>query len=47
MIEYFKSGNAAPLYPDESTISDFVPDKEGEEYFLVQDFFLRQLGRAL
>ncbi len=33
---YFKSGNAAPLYPDDSKIGNFIPDKEGQEFFLDQ-----------
>lgn len=33
-LEYFKNGDPAPLYPDSATISEFVPDREGEEYFL-------------
>lgn len=33
---YFKSGNAAPLYPDETKIDDFIPDKEGQKFFLEQ-----------
>lgn len=35
-LDYFKSGNAAPLYPDPDNIDDFVPDREGEKYFLEQ-----------
>lgn len=35
-LEYFKSENPVPLYPDQSKISEFVPDKEGEEFFLSQ-----------
>ncbi len=33
---YFKSGNTAPLYPDETKIDDFIPDKEGQKFFLEQ-----------
>ncbi len=35
-MEYFKSGNAAPLYPDENKISESIPDREGEKFFLDQ-----------
>lgn len=35
-LEYFKSGNSAPLYPDEKTVDDFIPDKDGEKFFLEQ-----------
>ena len=35
-LDYFKSGNAAPLYPDPTTIDSFVPDKEGQKFFLEQ-----------
>ena len=35
-LKYFKSPNAAPLFPDENTISDKVPDKEGQKFFLSQ-----------
>ncbi|HBG66884.1 MAG TPA: glycosyl hydrolase family 3 [Treponema sp.] len=35
-LRYFKSGNAAPLYPDESQISSLIPDKEGQQFFLGQ-----------
>ena len=37
-LEYFKSDNAAPLYPDpsQSNIDKQVPDKEGELFFLEQ-----------
>lgn len=35
-LEYFKSENPAPLYPDPDTIDLFVPDKEGEKFFLEQ-----------
>lgn len=35
-LEYFKSGNAAPLYPNPATISQFIPDKEGDKFFLQQ-----------
>lgn len=35
-LEYFKSDNAAPLFPDSSKVNDSVPDREGEEFFLAQ-----------
>ena len=35
-LEYFKSRNAAPLYPDPATIDNYIPDREGEKFFLEQ-----------
>lgn len=35
-LEYFKGGNAAPLYPDASDIDAAIPDKEGDKFFLEQ-----------
>lgn len=35
-LEYFKGGNAAPLYPDARSISKFIPDRDGERFFLQQ-----------
>ena len=35
-LDYFKSGNAAPLYPDPNTIDSHIPDREGEKFFLEQ-----------
>lgn len=35
-LKYFKSGNAAPLYPDVNTISQHIPDREGQQFFLTQ-----------
>lgn len=35
-LDYFKSGNAAPLYPDADTISKNIPDRDGEHFFLEQ-----------
>ena len=35
-LEYFKSENHAPLYPDENTIYEFIPDRDGEKFFLEQ-----------
>lgn len=35
-LVYFKSGNAAPLYPDTATLSEKIPDKDGQRFFLSQ-----------
>lgn len=35
-LEYFKGGNAAPLYPNAAEISKYIPDKEGDKFFLQQ-----------
>lgn len=35
-LDYFKGPSPAPLFPDESTISQFIPDREGEQFFLEQ-----------
>lgn len=35
-LVYFKSGNAAPLYPDENKIHEDIPDREGRKFFLEQ-----------
>jgi beta-N-acetylhexosaminidase len=35
-LQYFKSENAAPLYPDDTKIYDSIPDKDGEKFFLEQ-----------
>lgn len=35
-LEYFKSGNAAPLYPDENSVDSAIPDPEGQKFFLEQ-----------
>ena len=35
-LDYFKGGNAAPLYPDAADADRAIPDKEGEKYFLEQ-----------
>ncbi len=35
-LEYFKGENIAPLYPDASSISKFIPDREGDKFFLQQ-----------
>ncbi|MBO4320242.1 MAG: glycoside hydrolase family 3 protein, partial [Treponema sp.] len=35
-LNYFKGGNAAPLYPDAATIYESIPDKEGQKFFMDQ-----------
>ena len=35
-LDYFKSGNAAPLHPDSSSIDSYIPDPEGDKFFLEQ-----------
>lgn len=35
-LAYFKGGNAAPLYPNPATVSQYVPDREGQRFFLSQ-----------
>lgn len=35
-LNYFKGGNYAPLYPDESKIDSLIPDREGQQFFLEQ-----------
>jgi beta-N-acetylhexosaminidase len=35
-LDYFKSSNHAPLYPDTATISEHIPDKDGQKFFLEQ-----------
>ena len=35
-LVYFKSENAAPLFPDEGKIYESIPDKEGQKFFLEQ-----------
>lgn len=35
-LNYFKSRNAAPLYPEIETLHEKVPDKEGQKFFLAQ-----------
>ncbi len=35
-LDYFKGASPAPLFPDENTIGQFIPDKEGEQFFLEQ-----------
>lgn len=35
-LNYFRSPEAAPLYPDVATLKDKVPDREGQKFFLSQ-----------
>lgn len=35
-LKYFKSDNHAPLFPDEKTIYNYIPDKEGQAFFSEQ-----------
>lgn len=35
-LEYFKGGNAAPLFPDQTQVDAAIPDAEGEKFFLEQ-----------
>ncbi len=35
-LDYFKGKNPAPLNPDPSAISNFIPDKDGQKFFLEQ-----------
>lgn len=35
-LDYFKGGNAAPLYPDINSISKAIPDRDGQKFFLEQ-----------
>jgi len=35
-LEYFKSGNSAPLNPNAQSLDKAIPDKEGEAFFLEQ-----------
>ncbi|AEB13746.1 glycoside hydrolase family 3 protein [Treponema succinifaciens] len=35
-LNYFKSENHAPLYPDENSIFEHIPDKDGQKFFLEQ-----------
>lgn len=35
-LNYFKSDNCAPLYPDVTKLSEQIPDKEGQKFFLSQ-----------
>ena len=36
-LDYYKNGNqTAPLYPDPDAIDQYIPDKEGEKFFIEQ-----------
>ena len=35
-LVYFKNPNAAPLYPEISSLKDKIPDREGQRFFLSQ-----------
>ena len=35
-LDYFKGGNAAPLYPEPNKISESIPDRDGQKFFLEQ-----------
>lgn len=35
-LNYFRSSNAAPLYPEVDKLKELVPDKEGQKFFLAQ-----------
>ncbi|MBO4387741.1 MAG: glycoside hydrolase family 3 protein [Treponema sp.] len=35
-LNYFKSDNYAPLYPDDSKIDSLIPDRDGQKFFLSQ-----------
>lgn len=35
-LDYFKAGNAAPLYPNADEVDNYIPSKEGEKYFVEQ-----------
>ena len=35
-LKYFKGDNAAPLFPDENTIYDYIPNKDGQAFFTEQ-----------
>ncbi|MCR5171767.1 MAG: glycoside hydrolase family 3 protein [Treponema sp.] len=35
-LNYFRSSNAAPLYPEVDKLKDLIPDKEGQKFFLAQ-----------
>lgn len=35
-LNYFKSENAAPLYPNDATIYEHIPDPDGQKFFLDQ-----------
>lgn len=35
-LDYFKGGNSAPLYPEPNKISESIPDRDGQKFFLEQ-----------
>lgn len=35
-LNYFKSENAVPLYPEMETINEKIPDREGDDFFVSQ-----------
>ena len=35
-LNYFKSANAVPLYPDMTKIDELIPDKDGNDFFVEQ-----------
>lgn len=35
-LDYFKAGNAAPLYPNADEVDNYIPSKEGGKYFVEQ-----------
>jgi beta-N-acetylhexosaminidase len=35
-LDYFKSGNAAPLYPEIARLKEQIPDRDGQKFFLSQ-----------
>lgn len=35
-LDYFKSGNAAPLNPNPKDVDNYIPNKEGEKFFVEQ-----------
>ena len=35
-LQYFKSDNFVPIYPDVENVTNFIPDREGEKFFLNQ-----------
>ena len=45
-LDYFKSDNAAPLYPDVKSVQENVPDKEGEKFFFEQACRSITLGKG-
>ena len=35
-LEYFKSKNSAPLFPDSKDVDKYIPDRDGEKFFIEQ-----------